>query len=91
MANVEAERTARAMTTNTAPTAEGGPFERPVGRLVPERAKPRIKPLRGGGWLCDGGCLGGTGWTPAKAYRTWLWNMAHNASERRLIEFGLTR
>ncbi len=77
---------------NALPLAAGhGPVDQPVGRLHAGAQKPRIKPLRGGGWLCDGGCLGGTGWTPAKAYRAWLWNMAHNASERRLIEFGLTR
>lgn len=65
--------------------------DRPVGRLPANAQKPRIRRLLRGGWLCDGGNLGGTGWTPAKAYRAWLWNMVHNASERRLIEFGLTR
>lgn len=54
-------------------------------------AKPHIKKLRQGGWLCEGGNLGGSGWTPTRAYRAWLWNMLHHACERQLIKFGFTK
>jgi len=68
----------------------GSQVERGVVRLEPERAeKPRIRRLMNGGWLCEGGNLGGTGWKPAGAYRVWLWNMVHNGSEEKLREFGV--
>lgn len=61
-----------------------------VGRLPANAKKPRITKLPRGGWLCEGGNLGGTSRTPVGAYRAWLWNMVHNADARRLSEYGLT-
>lgn len=70
--------------------ADVAPLQRPVGRLPANAQKPRIRRLMRGGWLCEGGNLGGTAWTPAGAYRAWLWNMLHHGEAQRLAEYGLT-
>lgn len=65
-------------------------LDRPVGRLPANVQKPRIRRLLRGGWLCEGGNLGGIAWTPTGAYRAWLWNMLHHGEPHRLAEYGLT-
>lgn len=77
-------------TTTEGRNAVAGPLQRPVGRLPANAQKPRIQRLMRGGWLCEGANLGGTAWTPAGAYRAWLWNMLHNGDPSRLEEYGLT-
>lgn len=77
-------------TTSEGPLAVAGPLQRPVGRLPANAQKPRIRRLMRGGWLCEGANLGGTAWTPAGAYRAWLWNMLNNGEPHRLAEYGLT-
>ena len=73
------------------PSHDGGtPVDQRVGRLPANAQKPHIRRLMSGGWLCDGANLGGTAWTPAGAYRAWLWNMVHNGEPHQLAEYGLT-
>lgn len=74
----------------TAQPADAGQVDRPVGRLPANAQKPRIRRLTRGGWLCEGANLGGTAWTPAGAYRAWLWNMLHHGEPHLLSEYGLT-
>lgn len=53
------------------------------------KEKPRIRPWGAGFWLCEGGNRGGTGVTPAGAYRAWVWIMVHSRDAKSLRRFGI--